>query len=31
VPDFAMPVRNLSGGNQQRLVARREMRIASAC
>lgn len=29
VPDFAMPVRNLSGGNQQRLVARREMRIAS--
>ena len=24
-----MPVRNLSGGNQQRLVARREMRIAS--
>jgi ABC-type uncharacterized transport system ATPase subunit len=28
VPDFAMPVRNLSGGNQQRLVARREMRIA---
>ncbi len=29
VPNFAMPVRNLSGGNQQRLVARREMRIAS--
>jgi ABC-type uncharacterized transport system ATPase subunit len=29
IPDFAMPVRNLSGGNQQRLVARREMRIAS--
>jgi general nucleoside transport system ATP-binding protein len=29
VPDFAMPVRNLSGGNQQRLVARREMRIAT--
>ncbi|SMH53608.1 nucleoside ABC transporter ATP-binding protein [Mesorhizobium australicum] len=29
VPDFSMPVRNLSGGNQQRLVARREMRIAS--
>ncbi len=29
VPDFAMPVRNLSGGNQQRLVARREMRIAN--
>jgi simple sugar transport system ATP-binding protein len=29
VPDFGMPVRNLSGGNQQRLVARREMRIAS--
>jgi simple sugar transport system ATP-binding protein len=28
VPNFAMPVRNLSGGNQQRLVARREMRIA---
>jgi len=28
VPDFTMPVRNLSGGNQQRLVARREMRIA---
>jgi simple sugar transport system ATP-binding protein len=28
VPDFGMPVRNLSGGNQQRLVARREMRIA---
>ncbi|SFJ10735.1 ABC transporter ATP-binding protein [Celeribacter neptunius] len=28
VPDFAMPARNLSGGNQQRLVARREMRIA---
>lgn len=28
VPDFAMPLRNLSGGNQQRLVARREMRIA---
>jgi general nucleoside transport system ATP-binding protein len=28
VSDFAMPVRNLSGGNQQRLVARREMRIA---
>jgi simple sugar transport system ATP-binding protein len=28
VPDFEMPVRNLSGGNQQRLVARREMRIA---
>jgi general nucleoside transport system ATP-binding protein len=28
VPDFAMPVRNLSGGNQQRLIARREMRIA---
>ncbi len=30
VPDFDMPVRNLSGGNQQRLVARREMRIASS-
>jgi simple sugar transport system ATP-binding protein len=29
VPDFGMPIRNLSGGNQQRLVARREMRIAS--
>jgi ABC-type uncharacterized transport system ATPase subunit len=28
VPHFGMPVRNLSGGNQQRLVARREMRIA---
>lgn len=28
IPDFSMPVRNLSGGNQQRLVARREMRIA---
>ena len=28
VPDFGMPIRNLSGGNQQRLVARREMRIA---
>ena len=28
VPNFRMPVRNLSGGNQQRLVARREMRIA---
>jgi len=29
VEDFAMPIGNLSGGNQQRLVARREMRIAS--
>ncbi len=29
IPDFAMPVRNLSGGNQQRLVGRREIRIAS--
>lgn len=29
VPDFGMPVRNLSGGNQQRLVARREMQIAA--
>lgn len=29
IPDFAMPIRNLSGGNQQRLVARREMRVAS--
>ncbi|MCL4154974.1 UNVERIFIED_CONTAM: hypothetical protein GTU68_065164 [Idotea baltica] len=28
IPDYGMPVRNLSGGNQQRLVARREMRIA---
>ena len=28
IPDFNMPIRNLSGGNQQRLVARREMRIA---
>jgi ABC-type uncharacterized transport system ATPase subunit len=28
VSDFSMPARNLSGGNQQRLVARREMRIA---
>ncbi|KQV12313.1 heme ABC transporter ATP-binding protein [Rhizobium sp. Root1203] len=28
IPDFSMPIRNLSGGNQQRLVARREMRIA---
>ena len=28
IPDFGMPVRNLSGGNQQRLVARREIRIA---
>ena len=28
VPSFSMPARNLSGGNQQRLVARREMRIA---
>lgn len=28
IPDFAMPIRNLSGGNQQRFVARREMRIA---
>ena len=28
VPDFRMPAGNLSGGNQQRLVARREMRIA---
>ncbi len=30
IPDYAAPVRNLSGGNQQRLVARREMRIASS-
>lgn len=29
VPDLATPIRNLSGGNQQRLVARREIRIAS--
>ena len=29
IPDFAMPIRNLSGGNQQRLVARREMRVAN--
>lgn len=29
IPDFGMPIRNLSGGNQQRLVARREMRVAS--
>jgi len=29
VADFAMPVANLSGGNQQRIVARREMRIAT--
>jgi ABC-type uncharacterized transport system ATPase subunit len=29
IPDFGMPVRNLSGGNQQRLVARRETRIAN--
>jgi ABC-type uncharacterized transport system ATPase subunit len=28
IPDFGMPISNLSGGNQQRLVARREMRIA---
>jgi general nucleoside transport system ATP-binding protein len=28
VPNMRAPVRNLSGGNQQRLVARREMRIA---
>ncbi len=30
VPSLRMPVRNLSGGNQQRLVSRREMRIARA-
>ena len=30
VPSFSMPVRNLSGGNQQRLVARRETRIATS-
>jgi len=29
IPDYGMPIRNLSGGNQQRLVARREMRIAN--
>ncbi len=29
IPDFGMPIRNLSGGNQQRLVARREMRVAA--
>jgi simple sugar transport system ATP-binding protein len=29
VADLSMPVANLSGGNQQRLVARREMRIAT--
>jgi len=29
VPDFGMPAGNLSGGNQQRLVARREMRIST--
>jgi simple sugar transport system ATP-binding protein len=28
VPNIRMPVQKLSGGNQQRLVARREMRIA---
>ena len=28
IPSFEMPVRNLSGGNQQRLVARREIRIS---
>ncbi len=30
VPNMRAPVRNLSGGNQQRLVARREMRIAGS-
>jgi simple sugar transport system ATP-binding protein len=29
VPNMRAPVRNLSGGNQQRLVARREMRVAA--
>jgi simple sugar transport system ATP-binding protein len=29
IPNFAMPAANLSGGNQQRLLARREMRIAT--
>ena len=29
VPSMRMPVRNLSGGNQQRLVARREMRVSA--
>jgi ABC-type uncharacterized transport system ATPase subunit len=28
LPSLRTPIRNLSGGNQQRLVARREMRIA---
>jgi simple sugar transport system ATP-binding protein len=28
VPSVRMPIRNLSGGNQQRLLARREMRVA---
>ncbi|MBB3930113.1 simple sugar transport system ATP-binding protein [Kaistia hirudinis] len=28
IPSLRTPIRNLSGGNQQRLVARREMRIA---
>ncbi|MCX5497404.1 ABC transporter ATP-binding protein [Kaistia dalseonensis] len=28
IPSLSTPMRNLSGGNQQRLVARREMRIA---
>lgn len=28
VPNMRAPVRNLSGGNQQRLIARREMRVA---
>ncbi len=29
VPNMRAPVRNLSGGNQQRLVARREMRVSA--
>jgi len=29
VPNMRGPVRNLSGGNQQRLVARREMRVSA--
>ncbi len=29
VPNLRVPIRNLSGGNQQRLVARREMAVAT--
>lgn len=29
LPDVTTPIRNLSGGNQQRLIVRREIRIAS--